>query len=83
MEAALVNISRKQLLWVEDIHFNPDKMIVLFEDGEELPVPLAWFPKLYYATPHQLSNWRLSNQGLNIYWPLLNIQVSISSLIGR
>jgi hypothetical protein len=83
METALVNITRKQSLWVEDIQFNPDKMIVLFEDGKELEVPLAWFPKLYYASPRQLTNWRLSGNGLNIRWPVLDMEVSIDSLIGK
>jgi len=83
MEISLRNITRSEMLLVEDIHFYPDKMVILFEDEDEIAVPLAWFPKLYYASPRQLENWRMSSQGLKITWPLLDMDVSISSLIGR
>jgi hypothetical protein len=76
-----VNTISKQLLFVDDVHFNMDRMIILFMDGDDITVPLAWFPKLYYATPVQLAKWRVVGKGLHIRWPELDEIISVESLI--
>ena len=43
---------------VVDVAFSPDSSSpdssrVIPEDGRELTVPLAWFPRLMHATPDQ------------------------------
>jgi len=65
---------------VGTIRFEGNKMIIAFLDGNELPVPLAWYPKLYYATPLQLSQWHVVGTG-NIRWPELDEYISVADLI--
>ena len=42
-----------------DINCTTDALIVVLEDGREVSVPLAWFPRLQKATPAQRKKWRL------------------------
>ncbi|HWB63572.1 MAG TPA: DUF2442 domain-containing protein [Chitinophagales bacterium] len=68
-------------LFISDIRFEGDRMVVSFVDGDELAVPLAWFPKLYYATPRQLGNWRVVGKGLNIRWTELDENINVEELM--
>ena len=80
---ALVNSIRRELFFVHELRFESDKMIIMFITGDELIVPLAWFPALYYATPRQISRWRIVGKGMNIRWPELDTDVSVDELIGQ
>jgi Protein of unknown function (DUF2442) len=80
MDALLKNL-RKENLFVEDIRFEDHRMIISFLNGTELPVPLAWFPKLYYATPRQLSQWNVIANGKSIRWPELDESLALNELI--
>ena len=35
------------------VEFSADAFRVVLDDGRELSVPLAWFPRLLHATPEQ------------------------------
>ena len=39
--------------------FDQHTMWVELDDGRSLGVPLAWFPRLMYATPRQRENYRI------------------------
>ena len=39
------------------------ELVVAFDDGRTLSVPLVWFPPLLDATAEQRANWRLTGQG--------------------
>jgi len=77
----LLRTLRKENLFVEDIRFEDHKMVVAFLNGTELPVPLAWYPKLYYATPRQLGEWRIIANGQCIRWPELDESLAINELM--
>ncbi|UZO81949.1 DUF2442 domain-containing protein [Aquimarina sp. ERC-38] len=64
-----------------DVSFNNDKMIVFFEDGRELSVPLEWFPTLRNASLQELSNWRFIGRGEGIHWEDLDEDISIENLL--
>ena len=38
-------------------------MHVALLDGRAISIPLAWFPRLYQATPQQRQHWELIGQG--------------------
>ena len=44
------------------------ELIVAFDDGRTLAVPLVWFPRLLDATAEQRAKWRLTGQGEGIHW---------------
>ena len=66
---------------VTKMWFDEDKIYFLLEDGRELGVPKAWFPKLIAASDKQLNNWRLIGGGDGIHWPELDEDISIESLL--
>ena len=46
-----------------DIVFYADSFRVTIDDGRELSVPLAWFPRLLRGTPEQRDQWELIGRG--------------------
>jgi hypothetical protein len=54
---------------------------VALDDGRELSVPLAWFPRLRDATAEQRANWRFIGRGEGIHWPDVDEDISILGLI--
>src|SRR5260370_2144252 len=64
------------------VHFEANRMCVLFGDGRELRVPLTRFPLLVDATPAARDHWRLIGQGEGIHWDDVDEDVSIPHLLG-
>ena len=54
-------------------------MWVDLEDGRTLGVPLAWFPRLFHATPAQRTEFFLSPSG--IHWDEIDEDISIAGLL--
>ncbi|MCK9376142.1 MAG: DUF2442 domain-containing protein [Syntrophobacterales bacterium] len=52
-----------------------------FSDGRTLSVPLAWFPRLFHASPQERANWRLIGKGHGIHWKDLDEDISIEGLL--
>ena len=42
-------------------------LIVLLADGRAISLPLAWYPRLAWATPQERDNWRLIGGGEGIH----------------
>ena len=51
------------------------------EDGRSVSVPLAWYPRLVYATQAERENWTLIGEGEGIHWPDLDEDLSVRGLI--
>jgi hypothetical protein len=66
------------------VSFNMDRalLVVSLEDGRELGVPLAWFPRLASASLEELSEWRLIGPGLGLHWERLDEDISVAGLLG-
>ncbi|MFV0541074.1 MAG: DUF2442 domain-containing protein [Aestuariibaculum sp.] len=76
---SILTISKSK--FATDISFTETKMIILFEDGRKLSVPLEWFRKLRNATREQLEKWRFIGKGEGIHWEELNEDISIENLL--
>lgn len=60
-----------------------DEMLWLeVEDGRQLGVPLARFPRLADATPEQRARWELIGRGIGIHWPDVDEDISVARLFG-
>jgi hypothetical protein len=57
------------------------ELVVDFDDGRTLSVPLVWFPRLLDATAVQRANWRLTGQGEGIHWADLDEDLSVAGLL--
>ena len=65
-----------------DVRFDTSTMSVPLQDGREIKVPLAWFPKLNQALPAQRKRWRFIGKGVGIHWETLNEDLSVAALLG-
>lgn len=63
------------------VWFRDELLFVRLEDGREIGVPLAWFPRLAHASEAQLTNYRLLGRGLMIHWPDVDEDLSIEALL--
>ena len=53
----------------------------LLEDGREIVVPIAWYPRLSKATKQELNNFRIIGRGSGIHWEDLDEDLSIRGFI--
>ena len=65
----------------EKVHVTDEELIVELEDGRTVSVPLAWYPRLMYATPEERENWRLIGRGEGIHWPALDEDINVAHLL--
>jgi hypothetical protein len=64
-----------------DVTVMDDRLVVILADGREVAIPLAWFPRLFEATPEQRRNWRFIGRGHGIHWPDVDEDISVASLL--
>jgi hypothetical protein len=65
-----------------EIAFVPDAVVVHFEDGRSLTVPLEWFPRLRDASDAQRARWEFIGPGLGLRWPDIDEDISVAGLLG-
>jgi hypothetical protein len=66
---------------VKDARFNEDTLAVDLIDGRTIIVPLAWYPRLFEATPEQRQNWQISGAGYGLHWPEVDEDLSTEGLL--
>ena len=58
-----------------------DNLWVQLHDGRSLSVPLAYFPRLLYATPEQRTRVEISGGGIGLHWDELDEDISVKGLL--
>jgi len=66
---------------VTRVRSNSSKLIVDFEDGRSVHLPLIWYPRLFRATQAQRDRWELIGPGVGVHWPAVDEDLSASSLL--
>ena len=66
---------------VDSVHCDAHRLIVDLKDGRTIAVPLAWYPRLFNATPDQRANWEPCGAGYGIHWPDLDEHLSSEGLL--
>ena len=64
-----------------DLMVDSTSLRVSLDDGRELAVPLAWFPRLRDASDAERANWRLIGRGEGIHWPDIDEDISVRGLL--
>lgn len=65
----------------ESVILTDDTLCVDLADGRTISVPLAWYPRLQYATPEERNRWRLIGKGHGIHWEEIDEDISIEGLL--
>ena len=63
------------------VRFDEDRMWVDLEDGRQLGVPLAYFPRLLNALPPQRARYVISGGGTGLHWDDLDEDISVAALL--
>ena len=66
---------------VRAVHVDADRLVVDLMDGRTIAVPLAWYPRLFDATPEQRANWLIAGGGYGIHWPDIDEDLSTEGLL--
>lgn len=66
---------------VKDVHFTDDTLAVDLMDGRTISVPLAWYPRLFHATPDERRSWKIAGGGFGIHWPDIDEDLSTEGLL--
>ena len=67
--------------WAERVDVTDDTLTADLSDGRTISVPLAWYPRLVHATPHERRNWRPIGGGAGIHWPDLDEDLNVEGLL--
>jgi len=50
-------------------------------DGRTIIVPLAWYPRLWHATPAERNRFEIFGDGTYIHWPDLDEDLTVAGLL--
>lgn len=78
MSTSIVETGRTR---AQNVRVTNDELIVELEDGRTLAVPLAWYPRLLYASERERQNWRFIGKGEGIHWEDLDEDISVEHLL--
>ena len=66
---------------IQNVSFTDDTLVVDLADGRTISVPLAWYPRLFRATPAQRANYHVAGAGYGIHWPDVDEDISAEGLL--
>jgi len=66
---------------VLDVAITENTLTVELADGRTLSVPLAWYPRLVYASADERKQWRVIGRGIGVHWSALDEDISVEGLI--
>ncbi|MEA3061481.1 MAG: hypothetical protein QOJ94_1262 [Sphingomonadales bacterium] len=66
---------------VADVRFGEAQLVVELMNGRTIAVPLAWYPRLFEATPAQRANWQRAGGGYGIHWPEIDEDLAVEGLL--
>lgn len=68
-------------VFAQSVRFADDAFIVSLDDGRELSIPLAWYPRLLHGTQAERDKFELIGDGEGIHWPDLDEDISVDGLL--
>ena len=68
-------------LRIKSVSLDDERLTVDLMDGRSIAVPLAWYPRLFDATPEQRRNWEIAGGGYGIHWPDVDEDLSTEGLL--
>ena len=74
--STLVSEVRAVKVWFDD-----DNIWLAIEDGRQVSVPLAFYPRLLNATKEQRENYEFIGPGIGIHWEDLDEDLSVEGIV--
>lgn len=68
--------ARAQKVWFDEYN-----MWIMFTDGRQMSVPLAYFPRLHNASPAQRDHYEISGGGIGLHWDELDEDIHVPGLL--
>jgi len=68
-------------LRISTVSFSGDLLTVTFADGQQVSVPVAYFPRLQSASPAQRAEWQLIGRGLGVHWESVDEDLSVENIL--
>jgi len=78
MNTSLVEI---QVVSAENVAVTDDTLTLDLADGRTISLPVAWYPRLLYATPNERDHWEWIGDREGIHWPDLDEDISVEGII--
>lgn len=69
---------------IADVEFSNDSFSVHLQDGRVVAAPLAWYPRLLYATIEERNHWRIfqdTDERDIIFWESLDEMIPVIALL--
>ena len=66
---------------VVDVQLDAATLTVVLEDGRQLRVPLAWYPRLAAGSEAERNRWELLGDGYAIEWADLDEHIGVEGLL--
>ncbi|MFP4672942.1 MAG: DUF2442 domain-containing protein [Desulfohalobiaceae bacterium] len=73
--------AEKQGARAQNIFVSDDSLQIDLTDGRTIIVPLMWYPRLWYGTPEERSNYQIIGDGEYIHWPELDEDLTVSGIL--
>jgi hypothetical protein len=66
---------------VKNVNFTENTISVELMDGRIISVPLAWYPRLFNATPEQRNQWEICGGGYGLHWEEIDEDISTEGML--
>ena len=76
-----ISANEKDAPIATDMSVTDAALTVELSDGRTLSVPLAWYPRLEYATPAERGHWHFIANGQGIHWPEIDEHIRVVALL--
>ncbi len=63
------------------VEITDDALTVHLDDGRTITTPLAWYPRLVFATPEERNIYEILGRGEGIHWPELDEDLSVVGML--
>lgn len=63
------------------LSFSRDSFTVYLDDGRQINIPLAWYPRLLAGTKSERENYEFIAGGEGIHWPKLDEDILVNDLL--
>ena len=74
-------VTEAKIPQAQEVAVTEDTLTAELSDGRTISVPLAWYPRLVYASQKERDNWELIGGGQGVRWPDLDEDLSVEGLI--